>query len=55
MKMKMKMQLSALPDYQEFQNFFTHYKITSWRTTITPTFKDNMPYTGVHQVAAAGA
>ena len=41
--MKMTMQLSELPDYEEFQNLFTQYKITSWTTTITPTFKDNMP------------
>ena len=46
--MKMKMQLSALPDYEEFRTLFTQYRITSWKTTITPTFKDNQPYVAQH-------
>ena len=41
------MQLSSLPDCAEFQNLFTSYRITSWRTTITPTMKDNLPFTAV--------
>ena len=37
--MKTEMQLPKLPDYEEFQNLFTQYKMISWETTITPTFK----------------
>ena len=54
--MKMKMQLSELriPDYEEFQNLFTQYKITSWKTTITPTLKDNLPFTAVSNLDSTG-
>lgn len=51
--MKMKMQLSALPDYDEFRTLFTQYRITSWKTTITPTFKDNQPYVAQHDPTGA--
>ena len=49
----MKMQLSALPDYDEFRTLFTQYKITSWKTTITPTFKDNQPCVAQHDPTGA--
>ena len=45
--MKMKMQLSSLPSYEEFRTLFTQYKITSWKTTITPNFSSNQPFSGV--------
>lgn len=45
--MSMRLRLSDLPDYEEFQNLFSMYKLASWTTRITPTFKDNMPFNAV--------
>ena len=41
--MKLELRLADLPDYEEFQNLFTQFKIShGWTTTTTPTFKGNM-------------
>ena len=42
--MRMKMSLADLPDHDEFRKLFAQFKITSWKTTITPTMKDNQSY-----------
>lgn len=40
--MQMGLRFNELPSYDEFRTLFTRYKITSWKTTITPSFKDNV-------------
>ena len=37
----MRLRLEDLPDYQEFQNLFSQYKLSSWNTRITPTHSIN--------------
>lgn len=40
--MQMRVKLTDLPSYDEFRTLFTRYKITSWDTIITPSFKNNI-------------
>lgn len=40
--MNMNLKFTDLPDVDEFRTLFTRYKITSWKTQITPSFKENV-------------